>query len=397
MKLANRVSELTPSITLAVSAKAKALKAQGHDVVAFGAGEPDFDTPDHIKEAAIKALHDGMTGYTPAAGLPALREAVAEKYQGVYDLPVTGKNVVISCGGKHALYNIFQVLINKGDQVLIPAPYWVSYPEMVRLAEGEPVLVPTTEETGFRVTVDQLRQVCTARTKILIINSPSNPTGAAYPPAELKAIAEFAIEKNLLVISDEIYEHLVYDDFKFVCFPTLSEELLSRVIVVSGASKTYAMTGWRIGWTVGPEEIIEMLGRLQSQSTSNPTTFAQFGAIAALRGSQDCVQTMLQAFAERRRYILERLRQIPGIECNQPEGAFYAFPKMNAYYERSADEQTITGSLSLANYLLDSCKVAVVPGVGFGADENIRLSYATSMPQIEEGLNRIEKALLTLV
>jgi len=393
MKLADRVSRLQPSITLAITAKANAMKAEGLDVVAFGAGEPDFNTPPHIQEAACEAMRDGMTRYTPAAGTPALRKAVADSYQKLYGLSYGPKNVIISCGGKHALYNIFQVLLNPGDQVLIPAPYWVSYPEMVRLAQGEPVIVPTTEETGFRVTVEQLREHVNDHTKILVLNSPSNPTGAAYHRSDLEAIATFALEKKLLVISDEIYEHIVYDGYQFHCFPTLDKELMDHVIVVSGASKTYAMTGWRIGWSVGPEKIMEMIGRLQSQSTSNPTSFAQAGALAAVEGPQDCIGMMLEAFAARRRYIVDRLQAIDGVECHVPEGAFYVFPRVDAFYRKDGP---VHDSLSFCDYLLEKVRVAAVPGIGFGQDANIRLSYATSMEQIEEGLNRIEQAIAEL-
>jgi aspartate aminotransferase len=393
MKFASRVTKLEPSITLAVTARANAMKAKGEDVVAFGAGEPDFDTPAHIQEAAIKAMRDGLTRYTPALGLPALRAAVAEKYSAFYHYPTTPKNVAISCGGKHSLYNVFHALVERGDEVLIPAPYWVSYPEMVKLAGGVPVIVETDEDTGFRVTVDRLRAYTTDRTKILLINSPSNPTGAAYHRKELEAIAEFVLENDLVLISDEIYEHLVFDDFEFVCFPTLAEELRERTVVVSGASKTYAMTGWRIGWTVAPEGLIEMMGRLQDQSTSNATSFAQAGAIAALKGPQDCVKTMCAAFAERRAYMMRRLAELPNVACCVPQGAFYVFPKVSACYGRQAGGRAVDGSVALSEYLLEKVKVAVVPGIGFGADANIRLSYATSMQQIEKGLDRIAEAL----
>ncbi|HPM78822.1 MAG TPA: pyridoxal phosphate-dependent aminotransferase [bacterium] len=389
MKIAARCRSLAPSITLAVSAQAKALKAQGQDIVAFGAGEPDFDTPEHIKEAAIKALRDGVTRYTPAAGMPVLREAVAAFYQDNYGLPAKAGNVVITCGGKHALYNIFQLLLERGDEVLIPAPYWVSYPEMVTLAEGVPVIVPTTEDSDFRVTVDLLREYATERTRVLIVNSPSNPTGAAYTREQLLELGRFAIEKDLVIVSDEIYEKLVYDGFEFTCFPTLSAELRARTVVVSGASKTYAMTGWRIGWAVGPEDFITKMNFLQSHSTSNPTSFAQSGALAALQGPQDCVAMMVAAFADRRKYILERLAALPGVTTFAPQGAFYVFPKFEAYYGQSAGGVEIVDSLSFCKFLLERAQVAAVPGIGFGADANIRLSYATSMEQIEKGLDRI--------
>lgn len=396
MDFARRTANLTPSITLAVSAKAKALKAAGRDVVAFGAGEPDFDTPLHIQEAAIKALRDGMTRYLPEAGLPALREAVAAAYQKRYGLPVTMKNTVMTSGGKQALYNILQVALNPGDEVIIPAPYWVSYPEMVYLAEGKPVVVNTTEATGFRLTPDLLRRAITPRTKALILNSPSNPTGAAYSQAELTALAEVILEHDFWVISDEIYEFMTYGNFRFVSFPTLDERLVARTIVASGVSKTYAMTGWRIGWAIGPASFIEMMSRLQGHSTSHTTSFAQAGALAALTGPQECVSEMLAAFAERRDVILDCLRAIPDVPCYEPEGAFYVFPKVSAYYGRRVGGQEIKGSLAMCDYLLDTVQVAAVPGIGFGADDNIRLSYATSMAQIRKGLERIAQALAAL-
>jgi len=396
MDFARRTANLTPSITLAVDAKAKALKAAGRDVAAFGAGEPDFDTPDHIKEAAATALRDGMTRYLPAAGLPALREALAENYRARHGVPVVPKNTVITCGGKQALYNILQVAVNPGDEVIIPTPYWVSYPEMVYLAEGKPVLVETTEATGFRLTPDSLRAAITPRTKALILNSPSNPTGAAYSPGELAALAEVVLEHDFWVISDEIYEYMTYGDFQFVSFPTLDKRLVDRTIVASGAAKTYAMTGWRIGWAIGPTPFIEMMARLQSHSTSNATSFAQAGALAALTGPQDCVARMLAAFDERRKVILNLVRAIPDVPCYEPEGAFYVFPNLSAYYGKQYSGKTIEGSLAMCEYLLDSVQVAAVPGIGFGADANIRLSYATGLEQIRKGLDRIAKAMAKL-
>lgn len=396
MPFAKRIAKLNPSITLAVDAKAKALKAQGLDVVGFGAGEPDFDTPPHIRDAAIKGLNEGLTRYTPAAGMPQLRQAVADFYQNRYGLPASPKNVAICCGAKHALYNVFQLLLDPGDEVIIPAPYWVSYPEMVWLAEGEAVILPTDESTSFRLSAEQLRAAVTPRTKVLVLNSPSNPTGATYSRRELEAIAAVAREKNFWVIADEIYEYLVYDGFEFVSFPTVGKDLFERTIIISGASKTYAMTGWRIGWAVGPEPLIEMMSRLLSQSTSNATSFAQAGAIAALKGSPEIIQEMVAMFAKRRNVMVEFLRNIPGVECFNPEGAFYVFPKVSSYYGKTYKGKTIDGSLAMCEYLLDAVQVAAVPGIGFGQDANIRLSYATSMDQIEKGLERIRRALLEL-
>jgi aspartate aminotransferase len=396
MTFAQRVANLSPSITLAVSAKAKALKAKGVDVIDFGVGEPDFDTPAHIREAAIDGLRNGLTRYTPAAGLPALRQAVAAFYQAHHGVPATAANVVITCGGKQALYNLFQVLLDPGDEIIIPAPYWVSYPEMAWLAGAKPIILPTDESTGFRITAKQLREAITPQTKILLLNSPSNPTGAAYRREELAALADVVLEAGLWVISDEIYEFLVYDNFQFVSFPTLHPELVQRTIVASGASKTYAMTGWRIGWAIGPREVIAQLDNFQSQTTSNATTFAQCGAIAALQGPQDCVDEMRRAFVERRNYMVERLNAIPGLKCPKPEGAFYVFPRCDAYYGKRAGDRIIDGSVALCEYLLDAAHVAAVPGIGFGADPYIRLSYSTSLEQIKAGLDRLEQALKDL-
>jgi aspartate aminotransferase len=396
MKLSQRVAKLTPSITMAVSAKAKALQAQGFDVIDFGAGEPDFDTPAFIREAAIKAMQSGMTRYTPPNGLLALRQAVADSYRAEHGLNYAANNVVITCGAKQALFNLFQLLLDPGDEVIVPAPYWVSYPEMIWLAGGVAKIVDTTEATSFRVTADQLRAAITPRTKALLLNYPSNPTGAAYSRADLAALAAVLVDRDIWTISDEVYEYLIYDNFKFVCFPTVNDKLAARTVVVSGASKTYAMTGWRIGWAVGPADIIEMMSRFQSQSTSNATSFAQAGAIAALKSPRDWFAPMHAEYVARRDYMVDRLNALPGVQCFKPEGAFYVFPRVDSYYGKSANGKAIDGSLAMCDYLIEQAKIAATPGVGFGQDANIRLSYATSMAQIEAGLDRLERALAAL-
>ncbi len=396
MTYAKRVANLNPSATLAVSAKAKTLHAQGHDVIDFSAGEPDFDTPAFIRDAAIKAMQSGMTRYTPANGLLPLRKAVAESYQ-AYGLKYGPNGVVITCGAKQALFNLFQLLIDPGDEVIFQAPYWVSYPEMVQLAEGVPVIVETSEATGFRMTAAQLQAAITPRTKALLFNSPSNPTGASYTRAELAGLADVLAGRDIWVISDEIYEHLVYDNFQFASFPSLNDKLAERTVVVSGASKTYAMTGWRIGWAVGPAEVIEMMSRYQSQTTSNATSFAQAGAIEALSRPRDWLEPMRREYVNRRDCMVRRLRAMPGVQCHKPEGAFYVFPRVESLYGKAADGKVIGGSMAMCEYLIDDAKIAAVPGAPFGSDAHIRLSYATSMAKIEAGLDRLEKALAALV
>ena len=395
-RLAKRAKSIKPSITLAVSAKAKELRSQGVDVIGFGAGEPDFDTPENIKEAAKRALDQGFTKYTPAAGTPSLRQAVCDKMARDQGLEIRPSQVLISCGAKHSLYNIAQALLDPGDEVVIPAPYWVSYPDQVLLQDAVPRIVETREEEGFRLLPDQLREVVGPRTKALILNSPSNPTGCAYSKAELEAIAEVVVEHDLYVISDEIYEKLVYGGFQFHSIAQLGREVRERTIVVNGVSKSHAMTGWRIGWAVGPEELIQAMASIQSQSTSNPTSIAQAAAEEALNGPQEAVETMVRAFAERRDFMVSRLNAMEGVSCVEPQGAFYVFPRMDSYYGRWCGETLIRDSADLCTYLLQHARVACVPGSGFGADAYIRLSYATSMETIREGLERIEGALAEL-
>ncbi len=394
--LSNRAKNLKPSPTLAINAKAKSMQAQGIHVISFGAGEPDFDTPQNIKQAAKKALDDGFTKYTPVGGIDDLKDAIIKKFQRDSGLSYKRSEIIVSCGGKHSFYNLAQAIFDQGEEVIIPAPYWVSYPPMVALANGTPVIVNTTEKNEFKITPEELKKAITPKTKALIINSPSNPTGSAYTKKELEKIAEIAISKNFFVISDEIYEKIVYDGFEFTSIASLSEEIKKKTIIVHGVAKTYAMTGWRIGYTAGSEEIISAMNNIQSQSTSNPTSISQKASVEALIGPQNEVEKMVSAFAQRRNYIVDRLNKIPGVSCYKPVGAFYAFPNFSSYYGKSYQGKKIENSTHLADYFLDVAKVAVVPGVEFGADPFERLSYATSMEDIKEGLNRIEEALKKL-
>jgi aspartate aminotransferase len=394
--LSNRAKGLKPSPTLAINAKAKAMQAQGIRVVSFGAGEPDFDTPDNIKRAAVKSIEEGFTKYTAVGGIDELKDAVIQKFQRDNQLTYKRSQILISCGGKHSFYNLAQALFDRGDEVIIPAPYWVSYPPMVALAEATPVIVETQEENGFKLTPEELKNAVTPRTKALVLNSPSNPTGSAYTKKELEKIAEIAISHKFFVISDEIYEKIVYDGFEFRSIASLGEEIKGRTIIVHGVAKTYAMTGWRIGYTAGSEEIISAMSNIQSQSTSNPTSISQKASVEALIGPQDEVRKMVSAFSQRRNYIVDRLNEIPGVSCLKPIGAFYVFPNFSEYYGRSYQGKKINNSTELADYFLDVAKAAVVPGVEFGADPFERLSYATSMEDIREGIDRIEESLKKL-
>ena len=396
VRIAGRMSQIKPSPTLAITAKAKALKAQGVDVVGFGAGEPDFDTPEHIKEAAVKALKEGFTKYTPVPGTDELRQAVADQLARDYGLEYAKEEIIISCGAKHSLYNIAMVLFEPGDEVIIPSPYWVTYPAQVYIAEATPVIVETLEENGFKLTPEQLEEAITPKTRALILNYPSNPTGASYTREELEKLAEVALKHDIWVISDEIYDKIIYDGFQHVPFATLSPEVKARTLLVNGVSKTYSMTGWRIGWVAGNRDVVAAMNKLQSQSTSNPTSIAQSAAYAALTGPQDCVAEMVKAFKERRDYIVQRLNAMEGVSCFNPQGAFYVFPSFAGLYGRRYRERVINNSLDFADYLLNEFKVAIVPGVAFGEDRGARLSYATSMEAIKKGLDRIEEAISKL-
>ena len=394
--LSSRAKSLKPSPTLAINAKAKAMQAQGIQVISFGAGEPDFDTPENIKQAAKKALDQGFTKYTPVGGIDELKDAIINKFKRDSHLTYKRSEILVSCGGKHSFYNLAQAIFDQGDEVIIPAPYWVSYPPMVALAGGTPVIVETAEKNEFKITPDDLKKAVTPKTKALIINSPSNPTGSAYSKKDLERIAEITVSKSFFVISDEIYEKIVYDGFQFTSIASLSEEMKKKTIIVHGVAKTYAMTGWRIGYTAGPEEIISAMNNIQSQSTSNPTSIAQKASVEALAGPQDEVGKMVSAFTQRRNYIVDRLNKMPGVSCYKPAGAFYVFPNFSSYYAKSYQGKKIENSTHLADFFLDVARVAVVPGVEFGADPFERLSYATSMEDIEEGMNRIEEALKKL-
>jgi len=392
--LAARIQAMEESPTLAVDGKAKALKAAGEPVIGFGAGEPDFPTPGHIVEAAARASADPANHrYSPAAGLPALREAIAATTSSSSGMAVEPANVVVCNGGKHALYNIFMALVDPGDEVIVPAPYWVSYPEQVRLAGGRAVAVPTTKDTGFRVSVDQLEAARTARTKALVFVSPSNPTGAVYPADEVAAIGAWAAEHGIWVVTDEIYQHLVYGDATFTSLPQVAPEAAERTIITSGVAKTYAMTGWRVGWAVAPKEFAAGLAKLQSQVTSNVCNVAQVAAVTALTGPQDAVADMRTAFDRRRRLAVDRLSAIDGVALVEPEGAFYVFPSFEDVLGREIAGRRVATTLELAEVLLDEAKVALVPGEAFGAPGYVRISYALGDADLAEGIERIGRVL----
>jgi aspartate aminotransferase len=396
MQLSQFARHLKPSETLAISSKAKALRAQGRDIIDFGVGEPDFVTPPNIIRAAEQAMAEGFTKYTPPNGLPELRQAIAEKLKRENNLDYRPEQIIVSCGAKHALYNLAMVLVDPGDEVIIPAPYWVSYPAQIAMAGGSPVIIPTHADAGFKITGDVLRRYLTPRTKGIILNSPCNPTGMVYTPEELEDLARVLVDTNLYIITDEIYEHIIYDGVKQISIATLHPALKERAIVVNGFSKSYAMTGWRLGYCAGPQEVIDACGRLQSQTTSNPTAFAQIAGIEALTGPQDRVQAMVQEFEQRRNAVMSRLNAIDGISCIMPHGAFYVFPQVTGLLGRTHKGRRLETVMDLANYLLDEAGVAVVPGQGFGDDRSIRISYAASLTDLEEGLARIANAVQQL-
>jgi aspartate aminotransferase len=395
MKLSTKALSISPSSTLAIDAKAKKMKADGIDVIGFGAGEPDFDTPDHIKEAAIKAINDGFTKYTPASGTLELKQAVCKKFERDNGLSYAPSNIVISNGAKHSLVNAFKAICNAGDEVIIPAPYWVSYPEMIKLADGVPVILNTTEESGFKFTIEQLKAAITPKTKAIVINSPSNPTGMIYSKEELQAIADLAVSNEIYVVSDEIYEKLIYDGYEHVSIASFNDKIKDLTIVVNGVAKSYSMTGWRIGYTASNAKIAEIMGNVQSHATSNPNSIAQKAAEAALNGPQDAVDMMVQEFIKRRDYMVEKINSIPGLSCIKPNGAFYVMMNISKIIGKELYGKKINGSDGFANILLEKANVALVPGSGFGTDIHVRLSYATSIKNITEGLNRIEKFLNT--
>src|SRR6476469_6065717 len=381
-KISHRAASLSSSLTLAIDSKAKQMKAEGLDVVGFGAGEPDFDTPQHIKDAAIKALNDGFTKYTPSSGIPELRQAIADKFKRENGLPYKPSQVIVSSGGKHSCYNVILATCEEGDEVISPSPYWLSYPEMVKLAAATPVILSTTDKTEFKVTPEQLRAAITPRTRLFILNSPSNPTGSVYTPEEIKALGDICVEKGVLIMSDEIYEHLLYDGATHQSVAGFSEAHFQHTIVVHGFDKAWSMTGWRLGWCAAPEPIAKAIDAVQSHSTSNPTSFAQKGAVAALTGPQDHLPVWLAEYNKRRSYAWKRLNSIPGISCVNSKGAFYLFPNISRLGLKSTE---------FCSRLLEQEKVAAVPGIAFGADEYLRMSYATSMANIEKGLDRLDR------
>jgi len=396
MKLGPLTKVLRPSPTLAVTMKAKALQKEGRDIIGFGAGEPDFDTPDNIKAAAIRAIQEGFTKYTPVGGIDELKDAVIEKLRKDNGLVYTRPQIVVSTGAKHTLFNMAQVLFGQGDEVIIPAPYWVSYPDIVLLADATPVMVDAGEAEGFKLTPAKLKKAITARTKALILNSPSNPTGAAYTLDELKALAEVLKGTEIIVVSDDIYEKVVYDDFRFSNMANVSEEMKEKTIVVNGLSKSHAMTGWRMGYAAGPNNVIAAMTEIQSQSTSNATSIVQKASIEALLGDQSFIPKMVAEFKRRRDTIVKALNDIPGITCTTPSGAFYVFPRVSALYGKKYQGKTISTSNDFSEFLLEAANVAVVPGGAFGNDDYIRLSYATSMELIVEGMKRIAGAVAKL-
>lgn len=391
MELSRKHLNVTASLTLEIDAKAKKMKAQGIDVIGFGAGEPDFDTPSFIIEAAKDALDKGYTKYTPSSGIMDLKEAICEKLKRDNNLDYEPNEILISNGAKHSLYNIFQAILNPGDEVIIPSPYWVSYPEMVKMADGVPVFVNTLDEHGFSIDLGHLEKIITNKTKALVINSPNNPCGCVYDRKLLEAIARLAVEHDFFVVSDEIYEELLYDNAQHISIASLNPEIKERTLLVNGMSKAYAMTGWRIGYTAGKREIIRVMSNIQSHSTSNPNSIAQYASLAALKGSKDIVKDMVSKFDERRKFMVDKINSIDMISCTKPQGSFYVMLNIKNVIGKTYNGRIINGSIDFADALLDAQKVAVVPGIAFGTDEYVRLSYATSKTNIEKGLNRIEQ------
>ena len=393
MKISERAQAVPPSATLAVTSRAKELKAQGVDVVSFGAGEPDFDTPDYIKEAAIKALMAGQTKYTAATGIIELKRAIVEKLQEENGLNYSPEQIIINIGAKHSVYVVMQAVLDPGDEVILPTPYWVTYTESIKLAGAVPKIIQTDRVDDYKITPTQLRDAITEKTAMLLINSPNNPGGFTYTPEELASLAEVIEETSVYVLSDEIYEKLIYGDTKFVSFASLSDDAYSRTLTINGFSKAFAMTGWRLGYTAGPLETIKAMGRLQSHMTSNPVTFGQYAAIEALGGrpADEAIEKMRIEFERRGKYMAQRLNDIEGLVCAEPTGAFYCFPDVSSHYGRIISGVKIGGSMDFARALLEQANVALVPGLPFGCDNNVRLSFACSLEQITKGLDRIEK------
>ena len=391
LKLANRVQRVKPSPTLAVTARVAELRAAGKDIIGLGAGEPDFDTPDHIKKAAIKAINDGFTRYTAVDGMPSLKQAIIAKFKNDNGLDYTPGQILVSCGGKQSFYNLAQALLNPGDEVIIPAPYWVSYPDMVRLAEGEPVIIRAGVETNFKITPEQLDAAITPKTRIFVINSPSNPTGVAYSKAELAALGEVLKHcPQVLIATDDMYEHILWSEEPFSNILNACPELYERTIVLNGVSKVYAMTGWRIGYAGGPADLIKAMKKVQSQSTSNPASISQVAAQEALEGDQSCIQPMIKAFKERHDYVVSALNKIDGVTCLPADGTFYVFPHVQTVIDRL---DGVNDDIELAEHLLDEAGVALVPGSAFGAPGYVRISFATSMEILNDALTRLANAL----
>lgn len=395
MKLSSRIYKIKPSPTLEITRKADALRAAGRDIIGFGAGEPDFDTPLYIKLAAIRAIEAGFTKYTAVGGIDELKDAIIGKLNRDNQIKFSRSEIIVSCGAKHTLYNLIQVLCEEGDEVIIPSPYWVSYVDMVILSGATPVILKTDASQGFKIRPDQLKNMITENTRAIIINSPSNPTGIVYTASELKELAEVIRDReNIIAISDDIYEKIIYDGLSFHNIASVDDRMKQSTVIVNGVSKAYAMTGWRIGYAAGPQDVIAAMTKLQSQNTSNPTSISQMAALAALDGNQKTVFEMVEQFKNRRDMIVEKLNAIHGVSCMNPQGAFYVFPNISALYGRSYQNKTISNSSDLAACLLDEAGVAVVPGVDFGHDQHIRLSYATSLSKIEEGMERIKNTIV---
>lgn len=395
MKFSQRIQNVNPSMTLAIDAKAKEMKARGEDVIGFGTGEPDFNTPERIKQAGIRAIENNESRYTPVGGSDLLKEAIITKLQRDNGLGYEKNQILSSCGAKHSFYNLAQVLWQAGDEVIIPAPYWVSFPDMVTLSGAKPVIIYAGVEQGFKITAEQIDNAVTPNTRAIVINSPSNPTGSAYNKDELEKLAECALRHNLLIISDEIYEQIVFDGFHHTSIASISKEVQNQCVVINGVSKSYAMTGWRIGYiAAGDPEIVKQVSKLQGQSTSNPCSVSQAASIEALIGPLDEVHEMVREFEKRRDIVVERLTQIPGVSCNKPTGSFYSFPDFSGVYgKKDMNGKVLEGSLDFTDYLLSAEKVAIVPGIAFGADAHARLSFATSLEKIEAGVQRIKDAI----
>ena len=398
MKFSERISNISPSMTLAIDAKAREMKTRGEDVIGFGAGEPDFNTPERIKQAGIRAIENNETRYTPVGGTDLLKEAIITKLARDNGLVYEKNQILASCGAKHSFYNLAQVLWQAGDEVIVPAPYWVSFPEMVTLSGAKPVIVNTDAASDFKITAEQIDKAVTPNTRAIVINSPSNPTGSAYDKDELEKLAECALRHGLLIISDEIYEQIVFDGFHHTSIASISKEVQKQCVVINGVSKSYAMTGWRIGYiAAGDPEIVKQVSKLQGQSTSNPCATSQAASIEALAGSLDEVRAMVREFEKRRNIIVERLTQIPGVSCRKPTGSFYSFPDFSGIYgKKVTNGKVLKGSLDLSDYLLSTKKVAIVPGIAFGADAHARLAFAMSLEKIEAGTHRIKEAIENL-